>query len=199
MPTSRHSSRPTVGDAAAPVERIDGGSAALPGEPHGFTFLYDAWFADVGRWLRALGAPETELDDLTQEVFTVVLRKFDRFDGRHPAAWLYQIARRTWSDHRRRTWFRNMVWRRGELPELRGEVRDAEERLVDEQRRRQFWRLVARLGEHQRTALVLFEIEGYSGERIAELQAVPLATVWTRLHHGRKRLAALLAAENEEE
>jgi RNA polymerase sigma-70 factor (ECF subfamily) len=42
------------------------------------------------------------------------------------------------------------------------------------------------MSEKRRTTLVLFEIEGYSGEEIARIQDIPLATVWTRLHHARK-------------
>jgi RNA polymerase sigma-70 factor (ECF subfamily) len=44
----------------------------------------------------------------------------------------------------------------------------------------------------QRTAFVLFEIESYSGEEIAELEGIPLNTVWTRLHHARKRFFDLI-------
>ena len=43
--------------------------------------------------------------------------------------------------------------------------------------------------------LVLFEIEGYSGDEIARLLEIPVATVWTRLHHARKALLAQLQRE----
>jgi RNA polymerase sigma-70 factor (ECF subfamily) len=52
--------------------------------------------------------------------------------------------------------------------------------------------LLARLSEKRRSTFILFEIEGYSGEEIAALENVPVATVWTRLHHARRELAERL-------
>ena len=48
------------------------------------------------------------------------------------------------------------------------------------------------MSDTRRATFVLFEIEGYSGEEIAEIQAIPVATVWTRLHHARKEFFALV-------
>ena len=45
----------------------------------------------------------------------------------------------------------------------------------------------------RRSAFVLFEIEGLSGEEIARIQSIPLNTVWTRLHHARREFFALAA------
>ena len=42
------------------------------------------------------------------------------------------------------------------------------------------------MSEKRRTALILSEIEGYSGEEIARLQGIPVATVRTRLFHARR-------------
>jgi RNA polymerase sigma-70 factor (ECF subfamily) len=46
--------------------------------------------------------------------------------------------------------------------------------------------------EKHRTAFVLFEIEGYTGEEIAELQGAPVATIFTRLYHARREFAAIV-------
>jgi RNA polymerase sigma-70 factor (ECF subfamily) len=48
------------------------------------------------------------------------------------------------------------------------------------------------LPEGQREALVLFHIEGSSYEDIARTLDVPMGTVMTWLHRGRRRLASLL-------
>ena len=40
-------------------------------------------------------------EDVAQEVFVVVGRKLDAFDGRKTAAWLYEITARTASSWRR--------------------------------------------------------------------------------------------------
>ena len=55
------------------------------------------------------------------------------------------------------------------------------------------------MSEKLRTAFVLFEIEGYSGEEIARIQDIPLGTVWTRLHLARKEFWKLLTKQREAE
>jgi RNA polymerase sigma factor (sigma-70 family) len=53
-------------------------------------------------------------------------------------------------------------------------------------------RLLGKLNETERAALVLFEIEGCSGAEIAKIQAVPLNTAWARIHKARKKLQGWL-------
>ncbi len=76
-----------------------------------FRTLYDAWFADVARWVRALGAPASDQDDLVQEVFVVVHRRLLDFDGENIAGWLYRIAAHQVRDHRRLRWIRHIFGR----------------------------------------------------------------------------------------
>ena len=47
-----------------------------------------------------------------------------------------------------------------------------------------------RLAEKYRSVVILFEIEGLSGEEIASLTGTNLATVWVHLHRGRQKLRA---------
>ena len=51
---------------------------------------------------------------------------------------------------------------------------------------------IARLSEAERVAFVLFELEGLSGQEIAEVIERPQATVFRRLHDARKRFTAAL-------
>jgi RNA polymerase sigma-70 factor (ECF subfamily) len=132
--------------------------------------------------------PSSDTEDLAQEIFLVVRRKMDRFEGGNLAGWLYRIAQLTVRDHRRRAWFKNLTQRRKEvdladLPQLAANPAITYE---EAENRRRLQALVARMSEKLRTTFVLFEIEGYSGEEIAEIQDIPLGTVWTRLHHARK-------------
>jgi RNA polymerase sigma-70 factor (ECF subfamily) len=176
------------------------GDLAHKSEPLDFTRVYEAWFDPCLRWLRALGIPDADLEDVGQEVFVVVRRKLGQFEGDRLAAWLYRITTRTASDHRRRAWFRRL-WTRGsridldtltcraEGPAELYERREAE-RLLDG--------VLARMSEKRRVAFALYEIEGYSGDEIALLLDVPVATVWTRLHHARKEFLARVAELQED-
>jgi RNA polymerase sigma-70 factor (ECF subfamily) len=171
------------------------GQAALrsPGFPNDFRAFYDLWFEDVARWIRALGGAHADRDDIVQEVFLVVRRRMKDFDGINPAGWLYRITRRQVRDFRRRAWVRHIFTRRRlEDPDTLvssggGPAADLERK----EGRRILATILGKLREERRTAFVLFEIEGLSGDEIARIQSVPLNTVWTRLYHARKEFLAL--------
>ena len=172
-------------------------AVAMPVEKLDFTRIYEQHFDEVTRWAAALGGPAADVDDLAQEVFLVVRRKLDAFDGRHLRAWLYAITARTVSDFRRRAWFKNVLSRRREVDvdSLARAGATPHELAERAEARRKIYRLLEKMSEKRRTAFVLFEIEGYSGEEIASLLGVPVATVWTRLHHARREFFARLAEE----
>jgi len=159
-----------------------------------FSEIYERWFDDVVRWLYALGVPSSDSEDLAQEIFLVVRRKLDRFDGGNLAGWLYRISQLTVRDHRRRAWFKNLTVRRRDVDVVRAGLTSPSPaaRYEEEENRRFVQTLVARMSEKLRTAFILFEIEGYSGEEIARIQDIPLGTVWTRLHLARKEFWKLL-------
>jgi RNA polymerase sigma-70 factor (ECF subfamily) len=158
-----------------------------------FEEVYEQYFDEVSRWIRALGGPEDEREDLTQDVFLVVHRRLADFDGHNLPGWLYQIARRRVRDCRLR-WFRlslgnplvdDMVMvASGVDPEAALRAKESEALLA---------RILSKLPDTQRAAFVLFEIEEYSGEEVAQIQSVPVNTVWARIHTARQKLVAHLA------
>jgi RNA polymerase sigma-70 factor (ECF subfamily) len=171
------------------------GLAPAAGVRTDFRSFYDAWFDDVARWVRALGGLDADREDIVQEVFLVVRRRLQSFDGANPAGWLYQITRRQVRDFRRRTWVKHIFNRRrvddpDVLPHATGEPAAA---LEAQEKQRILYTLLAKIPEDRRCAFVLFEIEGLSGEEIARIQAVPVNTVWSRLHHARREFFALAA------
>jgi RNA polymerase sigma-70 factor (ECF subfamily) len=55
----------------------------------------------------------------------------------------------------------------------------------------------ARITPDQRTAIVLYDVEGYDYPEIAKLTGVSLGTVKSRIHRGRLALRSLLAERME--
>ncbi|HEY4016549.1 MAG TPA: RNA polymerase sigma factor [Polyangiaceae bacterium] len=169
---------------------------------HSFEFVYRSCYVPVARWVRALGANDGDVEDLTQEIFIIVRRKLSSFDGRNLPGWLYRIAQRTVRDHRRSAWFRNVLGKQATAPEPTAPGPSGFQVLHQRERRKVLESILARMSEKRRTTFVLFEIEGYSGEEIAQIQSLRLKTVWTRLHHARKdflrMVAELPASEGEE-
>jgi RNA polymerase sigma-70 factor (ECF subfamily) len=160
-----------------------------------FRRFYDRWFEDVSRWIRALGAPEADREDILQEVFLVVRRRLALFDGANPGGWLYQITRRQVRDFRNRSWVKHIFTRRrsDEPDALVAEVGGPEAALERTQKQRALGAILAKMHPDRRSVFVLFEIDGLSGEEIAHIQGIPLNTVWSRLRKARKEFFALAA------
>jgi RNA polymerase sigma-70 factor (ECF subfamily) len=151
-----------------------------------FDAVYSTHFRHVARWARALGGMDADVDDISQEVFIVVRRKLKQFAGPSLSAWLYGITRKTVSDYRRRAWFRRLLGVTRSFDHARDQplmAADPYERL---EAQRILGDVLGKLSHVRRSAFVLFEIEGYSGEEIAELEQIPVATVYTRLYHARR-------------
>ncbi|HEX6241225.1 MAG TPA: RNA polymerase sigma factor [Polyangiales bacterium] len=182
------------GDEAGRHVDTSFGARASTAQPLDFNTVYATYFHSVSRWVRAFGGLSADVDDLTQEVFLVVERRMDSFQGGNLAAWLYGIVRRTVRDHRRKAWFRR--WLSGADPEAAdagAETPDPGVSLERKEAQRLVATILQEMSAVRRSTFVLFEIEGYSGEEIAQLESVPVNTVYTRLHHARKDFFRLMA------
>ncbi len=158
-----------------------------------FQVVYEAWFDEVARWVRALGGPDADRDDLVQDVFLIVHRRLSDFDGKNLGGWLYRIARRRVRDFRRLLWVRQIFSHSEPVSDRIFDPRsDPAECYETKQRGQLLEGLLARLNADQGAAFVLFEIEGFSGEEIARLQGVPINTVWARIYKARQKLTARL-------
>jgi RNA polymerase sigma-70 factor, ECF subfamily len=170
--------------------------------PRDFEAAYQEWFSQVVRWLPAMGARAGEVEDLAQETFLVVERKLASFQGGSFAAWLYAIALRVCSNHRRLAWFRSVVFFPADDPVFDGGgalSATPDQALERKQLSALADEVLSGMSAKHRRAFVLFEIEEYSGEEIAALESIPLATVWTRVHHARKEFMARAEKVRERE
>jgi RNA polymerase sigma-70 factor (ECF subfamily) len=188
-----------------PAPKLDIAPAPSSAEaPRDFRGVYEARFHDVLRWIRAMGGRDEDLDDLAQEIFIIVRRKLSGFDGQNLNGWLYRITQRTVRDYRRAAWFRNLLVRKrvvdheGALLKLVDPGRGPAEEQELREAQRSLRIILERMREKHRTAFVLFEIEGYTGEEIAELEGAPVATVFTRLYHARREFAAIVRQLSKE-
>jgi RNA polymerase sigma-70 factor (ECF subfamily) len=171
--------------------RADGGAIGL--SKVAFREIYRTWLDEVSRWVHALGGPNADRDDIVQEVFLVASRRAATFKGDNIAGWLYRITRRQVRDFRRRFWFKQIFSRRADVQweHLPSAAPGALASMEQAELLRTFYRLLDTMNPDRRCALVLFEIEGLSGQDIARIQNIPVATVFTRLHQARRELLAL--------
>jgi RNA polymerase sigma-70 factor (ECF subfamily) len=144
-----------------------------------------------------MGAPAAYSEDLAQDVFVVVHRRLHEFNGNNVGGWLYQITRHRVRDFRQGVWFRRQLSSAGIDPNTCTELGAGPSESLETKRT---WAkvetLLAELKEHERVALILFEIEGLSGEEISEIQGVSIHTVFSRLRRGRAKIKASLAEQS---
>jgi RNA polymerase sigma-70 factor, ECF subfamily len=164
--------------------------------------LYRAHATSVARWSAHLGGPSADLDDLVHEVFLVAGRRLAEFRGdAKVTTWLYRITERVVAARRRtdrvRRWLRRT--RRADVErELCSTPATPAQDLHRHQARQTVYRVLDRLPEKYRTVLILFELEGLSGEEIAVLTERKLATVWVHLHRARERFLAELVRQERD-
>ncbi|MBX5480716.1 MAG: RNA polymerase sigma factor [Myxococcaceae bacterium] len=157
--------------------------------PQGDLTVLKRVYEEHGPWIRAtlarLAGPGIDPDDLLHEVFLVALRRTDVFvDNPEPRAWLYGVAVRVAQAARRRARVRRFFGL--ESAEDIADALTPEHAVHASDAKRRVYAALNPLSEKKRTVFILFELEGLSGEEIAQIVGCPLKTVWTRLHHARR-------------
>ena len=147
----------------------------------------------------------TEAEDAVQAAYLAAFANIAGFEGRSSlSTWLTRIVvnealgRRRGDQRRRRRLEEEGIavldTYRDTL--MRGsDAESPETTMARQQIRKLLEQAVAGLPDPFRTVFVLREIEGLSSEETAAILDVPVATVKTRLHRGRKRLHETLAPE----
>jgi RNA polymerase sigma-70 factor (ECF subfamily) len=157
-----------------------------------FNEIYTTHFDFVWRSLRRLGVPPGAVADAVQDVFVVVHRRLAEFEGRASVkTWLFDIALRVASDHRR------LLRRKGGLDALPDHLPDAapgpDDALARAQALALLAKLLAELDADRRAVLVLAELEQMTAPEIAAELGINPRTVYTRLLAARQQFEALVA------
>jgi RNA polymerase sigma-70 factor (ECF subfamily) len=144
--------------------------------------------AAVWRLLRRLGAPDSEVDDATQEVFLIVAQRAGEIHPGRLRSFTYGVALRVARETARRARRRPL-----EFDETRFSVSPEEgiEDSLDRSKARALLdELLERMPYDLRVVLVLFEIEELSTLEIAEALDLPRGTVASRLRRAREDFQA---------
>jgi RNA polymerase sigma-70 factor (ECF subfamily) len=154
--------------------------------------LFAAHADTVAGWASRLCGPAIDVEDVVQEVFIVVHRKLARFRGEsNVTTWLYGITANVVREHRRKARRRRWFGGRDEEVEDVPAVPTPLEEIERQRNERAVYRVLDAMREHHRDVLILSEVEGLSGEEIAEITATKIGTVWVRLHRARAEFAEL--------
>lgn len=145
-----------------------------------------------------------DAEDLVQETYLRAYRAFDTFqEGSNLRAWMYRILTNTFINSYRSKKRRPeqsdiddvedlyLYKRIGGLAE--GHLgQSAEEELMEHFSEAEVKDAVESLPESFRIPVLLADVEGFSYKEIAEILDVPIGTVMSRLHRGRRALQKAL-------
>jgi RNA polymerase sigma-70 factor (ECF subfamily) len=178
--------------------------------PQEFEALVREHQSMVFRTLSRMTGAGPHVEDLAQEVFLRLYRALPEFRGDSAlTTYLYRIvvnvAQDEWKRRRRERefvataaatedeatdWMENLP---GDT--LRGHSRTPEQLLSDAELQSAVDTALLALSEPERAVLVLYHQEDCSYEAISAALEMPINTVRTHLHRGRKRMSALLRAQ----
>lgn len=159
------------------------------GDSRAFAGLVNRWQGRLVGHARRLTQNSDAALDVVQETWMAIIKGLGRLDNASSfPAWAFRILTRKCSD-----WIRKEKRRRrleGELAQNNGrqwahEPVDAADQDLLEQ-------ALAALTREHRSAVALFYLEDFTLEEIARIEAVPVGTVKSRLHHARRRLREIV-------
>jgi RNA polymerase sigma-70 factor (ECF subfamily) len=146
----------------------------------------------------------SDAEDLLQETYLKAYRAYASFEaGTNLKAWLYRILTNTfinmYRSKRRRPEETELeevedfylFHRLGGL-EAASAGRSAEDEVLDRFTADEVKQAIESLPEPFRMAVLLADVEGFSYKEIAEIMEVPVGTVMSRLHRGRRALEKAL-------
>jgi len=139
-----------------------------------------------------------DAEDVVQETYLKAYRAYHTFEaGTNLKAWLYRILTNTYINKYRKTQRRPSEVELGELQDLylyrrlgevSGATHSAEKEVLDDFVDTDITEAIESLPESFRMPVLLADVEGFSYKEIAEILDVPIGTVMSRLHRGRKAL-----------
>ena len=140
-----------------------------------------------------------EAQDLTQDIFVKLHHALSKYDfGRNFAAWFLTLAKNHLIDEYRRTkWEKKQRDDFDEHIQSAAAADDPERGLVEEENRKMLWRGLNDLPNDMRMAIILKELQGKTYEEVAEILALPVGTVKSRINRGRLQLAKILRNRKE--
>lgn len=167
---------------------------------------FERWvLPEIGTLYRvalAITRDPPEAEDLVQDTLIRAYRGIASFDGSNPRAWLLTILRNTHINrHRRRR--PGLLADPATLEHLAGSSPGAEAIVDSGLFDARVAAALRALPVEQRTVVELVDVHGMSYQEAADATGVPVGTVMSRLHRGRRRmrrrLAGVLPAVIEEE
>ena len=152
-----------------------------------------------------------DAEDIVQETYLKAYRGYDKFkEGTNLRAWLYRILTNTFINRYRKRQRRPQEVDLDEVEDLymyrrlapavtRQVARSAEDQVFEALDGADVREAIDKLPELYRMPVLLAGLEGFSYKETAAMLDIPIGTVMSRLHRGRKALQKLLWEQAREQ
>ncbi|HEY8472317.1 MAG TPA: RNA polymerase sigma factor [Natronosporangium sp.] len=175
-----------------------GGDAALlravaAGDSTALARLYQRHADALFGYLLRLAGDRMTAEEILQDTMLAVWRSADRFEGRSKVStWLFGIARRQAHNRLRGRVRPEPVYEPLDEPDR---AAGPDELAIAAAGGTPVAMAIDRLPDHHREVVALVFVAGLPLADVAEVLAIPVGTVKSRLHHARAALAAALVAQ----
>ncbi|MDX1577874.1 MAG: RNA polymerase sigma factor [Gemmatimonadota bacterium] len=177
-------------DEPAWVEAVQGGQL----EP--FSLLVARYMDPAYAVALSILRHEQDAEDAVQAAFIRALEKIGQLrPGSRFGPWFYRVLRSTCLNLRRREQLRS----HSELTETASSGDDPHRTLERGRARERVLAALEQLPERQRTAVLMYDLEGYDHAEIAEVLDIAVGTSRANLHHGRQALKKILGQGGDSE
>jgi RNA polymerase sigma-70 factor (ECF subfamily) len=190
---------------ATPLTDHDLVVRAQKGSEKAYSELLDRYQRPVFSLIYRMVRDREQAEDLTQETFVRVFNHIDRYDPAYKfSSWIFKIATNLTIDWLRKKEVPTVSIDGSRYATTSDEIEAStitveskdetpEELLIARELGDEIEQAIGRLRPEYKTAILLRHVEDKPYEEIAQIMSLPLGTVKTYIHRGRKELQELLA------
>lgn len=143
------------------------------------------------RVARSITGNPTDAEDLVQDTLLRSYRSIERFDGRYPRAWLMTIMRNAQINRVRRKrpeLMRDPDVTMATTADTTSDGHDVEADVLHDEFDERIESSLADLAPKFREVIELVDVNGLAYQEAADVLGIPVGTVMSRLHRGRKKI-----------
>jgi len=159
-------------------------------------FMYDLVLMQEQLFYYALQLTEDRDDalDLVQETSFKALKNRNRLHNNdHIRAWLYTILKNTYINYLRSSHYRQLTYDSDELSNYAAPYNGSNGAPYEQLQRKELYEIIGMLPGSYEKPIKMF-LSGYSYKEIAKQMNIPIGTVKSRIHLGKKQIRKVYTA-----